>query len=76
MIPARLAPVVIAFFVSGAMSFLVSGLATWRALGMIPGFMSIWMVSWIFAWAVAFPALVVFRPVVTRVVMRWVKRES
>jgi len=25
---------------------------------------------------VAFPALVVFRPVVTRVVMRWVKRES
>jgi len=74
MIPPRLAPLVIAFFVSGAMSFLVSGLATWRALGMIPGFTGIWMVSWIFAWAVAFPALVVFRPVVTKVVMRWVKQ--
>jgi len=74
MIPPRYAPVVIAFFVSGAMSFLVSGLATWRALGMIPGFTGIWMVSWIFAWAVAFPALVVFRPVVTKVVMRWVKQ--
>ena len=74
MIPPRLAPLVIAFFVSGAMSFLVSGLATWRALGMIPGFAGTWMVSWIFAWAIAFPALVVFRPVVTKVVMRWVKQ--
>ena len=73
MIPARLAPVVIAFLVSGVMSFLVSGLATWRALGMIPGFAGIWMVSWVFAWAVAFPTLVVFRPVVAKLVMRWVK---
>ena len=76
MIPPRLAPVVIALFVSGGMSFLVSGVATWRALGMIPGFSGIWLASWIVAWAVAFPALVVFRPIVTKVVMRWVKQDT
>lgn len=73
MIPARLAPAVIAFFVSGGMSFLVSGVATWRALGSVPGFFGAWMGSWLVAWAVAFPTLVLLRPIVARQVMRWIK---
>lgn len=76
MIPARLAPLLIALIVSGGMSFLVSGLATWRALGPAEGFVGIWMTSWVFAWCVAFPALVVLRPIVTRAVMRFVREGS
>lgn len=76
MIPARFAPYVIALFVSAGMSFLVSGLATYRAIGLAEGFLGIWMSSWIFAWCVAFPTLVLLRPIVTRVVMNFVRQGS
>lgn len=75
MIPARLAPYVISLFVSGGMSCMVCGLATVRAIGVVPGFFSTWMTSWAFSWAVAFPAMLFFRPIVTRVVMHWVKSD-
>lgn len=76
MIPPRLAPVLIALVVSGGMSFLVSGLATWRALGIIEGFFGTWMGSWAYAWLVAFPALLVLRPIVTKAVMAMVRKGS
>ena len=55
MIPPRLAPFVVALIVSGIMSFLVSGIATVRALGPVDGFLGTWMSAWVIAWAVAFP---------------------
>ena len=76
MIPARLAPIVVALIVSGGMSFLVSGLATWRAIGMPSDFLGTWITSWLFAWAIAFPALMVLRPIVSKIVMRWVDKRS
>jgi len=76
MIPPRLAPVLIALVVSGGMSFLVSGLATWRALGVVERFFGLWMGSWAYAWLVAFPALVILRPMVTRAVMAMVRKGS
>lgn len=76
MIPARLAPIVIAAFISAGMSFLVSGLATYRALGLVEGFFATWMSSWGFAWLVAFPTLVALRPVVTKFVMSMVRQGS
>lgn len=76
MIPARLAPILVAIIVSGGMSFLVSGLATWRAIGLPPGFVETWMTSWVFAWAIAFPALMILRPIVVKFVARWVKEVS
>jgi hypothetical protein len=48
------------------MTFLVSGVATWRALGPVPGMLGIWMTSWMIAWAVAFPTMVVMMPRVRR----------
>ena len=48
------------------MTFLVSGIATWRALGFVPGMMSVWMSSWFIAWCVAFPTMVVMMPRVRR----------
>lgn len=63
MIPARYHRFVFAFFLSGMMSFLVSAVATFRALGPVDGFLGIWLTSWAFAWAVAFPAAVLVAPV-------------
>jgi len=48
------------------MTLLVSGVATWRALGIVPGLLGIWMVSWMISWAVAFPTMLVMMPIVRR----------
>ena len=48
------------------MTFLVSGVATWRALCDAPGMFGTWMASWMIAWAVAFPTMVVMMPRVRR----------
>ena len=70
MIPSRLAPVLTALILSGMMSFLVSGVATWKAMGLVPGFFGDWINAWVFAWPVAFPTLLLCRPSVTRLVER------
>ncbi len=73
MIPQRFAPILFGFILSGLMSLLVSGIATWRALGLPPEFVAVWMAAWINAWIVAFPAVLVVAPVTRRLVARLVK---
>ncbi len=68
MIPARFAPYLFGLILSGMMSFLVSGIATWRAVGMPDDFVMVWLPSWINSWAVAFPSLLLFRPVAQKIV--------
>lgn len=48
------------------MTFLVSGVATWRALGSAPGMLGTWMASWMISWAIAFPTMLVMMPIVRR----------
>ena len=55
------------------MTFLVSGVATWRALGPVPGMFGTWMTSWFIAWCVAFPTMVVVLPRVRRVLGRFIE---
>lgn len=38
MLPARFAPVLFSLILSGLMSFIVTGVATWKALGFGAGF--------------------------------------
>jgi hypothetical protein len=73
MIPQRFAPVLFGFILSGLMSLLVSGIATWRALGLPPDFLALWMAAWINAWIVAFPAVLVVAPITRRLVAKLVK---
>jgi len=68
MIPPRFAPLAFGFLVSGLMSFLVSGVATARALGLPSDFVGHWFAAWIPAWLVAFPTILVVAPVVRRFV--------
>ena len=70
MIPPRYAPALFAFILSGAMSCIVSGVATLRALGLVPDFFSHWMSAWMFSWAVAFPMVLIIAPVTRRIVDR------
>jgi hypothetical protein len=73
MIPARFAPVLFGLILSGLMSFIVSGVATFRALGLPPGFMVAWVGAWLPSWAVAFPVVLVVAPVTRRIVGALVK---
>lgn len=68
MIPARHAPVLFGFVLSGLMSFIVSGIATLRVLGLSDGVMAAWMGSWVTSWAIAFPTVLVVAPLARRIV--------
>jgi hypothetical protein len=68
MIPGKFAPLLFGLILSGLMSFVVSGVATLRALGMGPGFAGIWIGAWLAAWLIAFPIVLVAAPLVRRVV--------
>ncbi len=70
MIPARLSPIAVAFLLSGIMSFIVTCIATAKALGIVDDFFGIWLSSWLLAWVIAFPTMVVFGPGVRRLVAR------
>jgi hypothetical protein len=71
MIPARYAPVLFGLILSGLMSLMVSGIATFRAVGMVEGFLPLWIVgAWLPSWAIAFPAVLVVAPITRRIVAR------
>lgn len=76
MVPAKLAPALISLIISGLMSLMVSGYATFSALGPVDGIVGHWMSAWLPAWAIAFPALFILRPIVTKFVMENVKDGS
>ena len=52
------------------MTFLVSGVATYQALGLVDGVVGRWMTSWMIAWAIAFPTMYFMMPVVRRLLSR------
>jgi hypothetical protein len=66
MFPRRSAPYLFAFVLSGFMTLVVSGVATLIALGPVAGIAMVWMGAWITAWVIAFPALILIRPLVHR----------
>ena len=70
MIPARLAPIVFGFLLSGLMSLLVSLMATVRVVGFSDVLLRLWMSSWLSSWALAFPVVLVVAPLVRRFVER------
>lgn len=70
MIPARFTPVLFGLILSGLMSCIVSGIATLRALGLVPQVFGAWMGSWAVAWGVAFPAVLLVAPLTRRIVAR------
>jgi hypothetical protein len=68
MFPRKYEPLLFALLLSGQMSLLVSGISTWRAAGLAPGFVVLWLSGWLAAWAIAFPIAAVVAPVTRRLV--------
>lgn len=65
-LPPRSLRFVLPFLVSAMMSCLVSGISTFRAVGLAPEFMTLWGGNWLVSWAIAFPLLFVVMPVAAR----------
>jgi len=68
MIPKRFAPMLFSLILSGAMSLLVSGIATFRAVGIAEEFLGLWLSGWLTAWFIAFPAVMLVAPISQRIV--------
>ena len=73
MLPARSAPILFGFILSGLMCLVVSGISTYRAVGMAANFFQLWTSGWIMAWLIGFPLVVVIAPITRRVVQRLVR---
>lgn len=76
MLPKSLQHYVFIFFLSMMMSFLVSGVATFRAVGAVEGFFSIWMRAWPPSWATAFAAAMVVSPIARKLSVLLVKKDA
>ena len=74
MIPARFEGIVFGLVLSGLMSFLVSGIATFRVTGAVEGFLGLCVAAWLPSWGVAFPAVLVVAPITRRLVQKIVRK--
>lgn len=68
MIPKKYGGLLFSLILSGLMSFLVSGIASYRAAGPVPHFASLWIGAWLTAWVFAFPAVLLVTPVARKAV--------
>ena len=71
--PARFAPVLFGFVLSALMSFVVSGIATFRNFGLVDGFLSLWIGAWVPSWLIAFPVVLIVAPIARKFVGLLVK---
>lgn len=69
-VPARFAPILFGALLSGLMTLIISGIATYRNLGLPPDFLARWLVAYVNAWVLAFPTVLVVGPIVRRLVAR------
>ncbi len=73
MIPARYAPILFGFLLSGIMSCIVSLVASVKNVGLGAETVNAWLGAWAFAWPVAFTIVLVVAPFVRRVVAKLTK---
>ena len=55
------------------LTFLVTGVATWRVLGWDRTMFKMWFSSWMIAWAIAAPTMFFMMPVVRRMLSRFIE---
>lgn len=73
MFPARFAPILFGFLLSGIMSCIVTLVASVKTVGLGANTISTWLGSWGFAWPVAFTVVLVVAPFVRHVVSKLVR---
>lgn len=75
MIPARFAPVVFGFILSGLMSFIVSGVSISGSVALNGAFFGHWIAAWIPSWLIAFPTVLFVAPLTRRLVAKLVRAD-
>lgn len=73
MLPPRFAPMLFGLILSGLMSLLITGIATWRSLGFAATSLGAWGSAWLTAWPIAFPCVLLLAPITRRLVGRLVR---
>lgn len=68
MLPKKFAPALFGLILSGLMSLLVSGISTYRVVGLGEGYTSLWTSAWLTAWLVAFPVVLLVAPLARQTV--------
>lgn len=68
MIPKKYEPQLFSLLLSGLMSLLVSGISTFRAIGLVSNFADLWSSAWLTAWLFAFPAVLLVSPLARKAV--------
>jgi hypothetical protein len=74
LVPKRYGPMLFGLILSGLMSLLVSGISTFRAIGLAPDFLSMWSSAWLAAWVFAFPVVVLAAPIAQKVVQHFIAK--
>ena len=74
MLPARFAPVLFGFLLSGIMSCIVTLVAAIKNVGLSSQTVDAWLSAWLFGWPVAFCVVLVVAPLVRGLVNRLVKQ--
>lgn len=75
MIPRQFGPALFSLILSGSMSLLVSGITTFRTVGMRSDAVNLWASAWLAAWAVAFPVVMLVAPLARALVQRLVAKD-
>jgi Protein of unknown function (DUF2798) len=68
MLPKRFAPILTGFLLSGFMTLIISGIATFRNVGLTEEFVDKWMVAYLNGWVISFPTVLMVAPLVRRLV--------
>jgi hypothetical protein len=71
-LPARYFNLVLPLLLSALMTCVVSLISTWRSVGLIDGFLKVWLGAWGLSWVVAFPLLLVMLPLARTATRFWV----
>lgn len=75
MISRKYGPLLYSLILSGLMSILVSGIATYRAVGLVSNFAGLWAGAWLAAWLFAFPAVLMVAPLARRAMRHVVTKD-
>jgi hypothetical protein len=73
MLPKRFAPILTGFLLSGFMTFIISGIATFRNVGLTEDFASKWIAAYLNGWVISFPTVLMVAPLVRKLVARLTK---
>lgn len=66
MLHPRFSHLAFSFFLSGIMSFIITGVATIRAVGLTAELAHLWLTAWPFSWLISFPSVTVVAPIARR----------